>query len=1387
MAVDKNFIVRNGLEVGGTLIWAQAGSGKVGINTTQFEGANIFQVAGGIGATSLTVAQNSTLYNTEITNALILDDAVISIAGTVGKVNQYVRSTGSGLAWADLPISQKFSSNFTASPGQVTFAATYVIGLVDVFINGVRLTESEYVAVDGATISLLNPCFGGENIDIVGQATIGLGSTDAIQGITILEEGVAVGAAANITSINFVGAAVTAVGLGVGVTVYIDPPLGGGDSYWNPIGTTGIHTSRSVAIGTQSLSGSEILRVQGDARVTGILTVGESSITFNGQNNTIGIGTGTVINETGITVGIISATTITGSLSGAASSVTVTNSISTTTTYYPTFTSNNGEILVDQSKLLYQPSTGELKAGSVNISGLTSTRTLSVFSGVSGGLTITGITTINSGRLQFGTGLENVRIGYNAAPNVTGNSNIAIGDQPLVGVTTGSTNIAIGQYALDTLTGGSRNIAIGERAGRFLTGNNNVIIGKFDGNSNNLDIRTSSNNIVIADGQGNIRQYITSTGRVGFNTFNPVTDFHVIGNSRFAGIVTATAFVGDGSGLTGISGVGAGVSVIISDTPPVSPTEGGLWYNSNIGRGFVYYNDGDSSQWVDFSPVGISGTITTGSGVGDSYWRTAGVGIHTLSNVGIGTTNATSALTVSGSGTFSSNLTVSGIAAATQFALGQNTSLNDLTSGNYSNTINVGNDLLIYHLNDPVHGRNNNIISDEYDLYLGTKAETAGSHNYIVLVGIHTGNDAYNPNTSYVTLRYGNSQTKLQTLGVGVTITGSTFTNNLNVSGIATIGTAVTIYGNTGIVSATTFYGNVVGSITDATNLTGGYANASQLNVSGVATISQGRIQADASSNLRFGNLPAGSGSGRNIAIGDQVLASLSGGLGRNIGIGELSYYDTTTGQYNIGIGERSGQKVTTGAYNVIIGAYDGNSGNLDIRTSSNNVVIADGQGNIRQYINSSGNVGIKTTVVTEALTVAGVVSATSFYGTLNAGQLTGTLPAIDGSALLNVVGSGSGVIVQDDATPVGTAGTINFGPNLSVSFASGTATVSGASSVSAATTAYALAGSPNVSLGNVNAGIITASSLSLSGIITSTKSGSNGATFNATGEAYFIADSGTNFTSFLDFRENGVLKANVAYSPTNSSALELNSAVSSNVVIATGGGKVGIGTTIATSKLTVSGGVNVSGVVTASSFSGSGSGLTNIPSGQLTGALPAIDGSALLNVTASGTGIVVKDDNANVGSAVTVNFGTGLDVTFNAGIATITASGGSLQSRTVVTGVTTSIANNGIGNTNITGFKSYALMKVGLSTTGWLRLYTDSASRDADASRSQGVDPAPGSGVIAEVITTGISTTQIISPFVMGGNLDNPADTTIYASITNLSGSTQAITANLTILQLEA
>ena len=123
---------------------------------------------------------------------------------------------------------------------------------------------------------------------------------------------------------------------------------------------------------------------------------------------------------------------------------------------------------------------------------------------------------------------------------------------------------------------------------------------------------------------------------------------------------------------------------------------------------------------------------------------------------------------------------------------------------------------------------------------------------------------------------------------------------------------------------------------------------------------------------------------------------------------------------------------------------------------------------------------------------------------------------------------------------------------------------------------------------------------------------------------------------------------------------------------------------------------------------------------------------------------------------------------------------------RGVVSGTTSSLAPNAIGNITITGHKSYLLMNVGLSTAGWFRLYTDSTSRTNDASRSVGEDPIAGSGVIAEVVTTGLSTSIKVSPFVPGGNMDSTPSTNMYVAIKNTSSTTQAITANLTILKLE-
>ena len=85
--------------------------------------------------------------------------------------------------------------------------------------------------------------------------------------------------------------------------------------------------------------------------------------------------------------------------------------------------------------------------------------------------------------------------------------------------------------------------------------------------------------------------------------------------------------------------------------------------------------------------------------------------------------------------------------------------------------------------------------------------------------------------------------------------------------------------------------------------------------------------------------------------------------------------------------------------------------------------------------------VGTGTTINATGINITGVVTATQIVG--------------DGSGLTNVVGSGSGVVVKDEGSAVGTAGTINFvGTGVAATLSAGTATVtvnSGSSNVSVA------------------------------------------------------------------------------------------------------------------------------------------------------------------------------------------------------------------------------------------------------------------------------------------------------------------------------------------------
>ena len=163
------------------------------------------------------------------------------------------------------------------------------------------------------------------------------------------------------------------------------------------------------------------------------------------------------------------------------------------------------------------------------------------------------------------TGGDNVAIGKLAmATNNSGSQNVAVGNEALRLNSAGSQNVAVGRESaynnrssyttivghqagytanntaatFNTLFGyqagysnisGSANTFIGPYSGYYMTGNNNTILGRYNGNQDGLDIRTSSNNVVLSDGAGNIRLRIDPNGNVGIGTTSPIEALDVDG------------------------------------------------------------------------------------------------------------------------------------------------------------------------------------------------------------------------------------------------------------------------------------------------------------------------------------------------------------------------------------------------------------------------------------------------------------------------------------------------------------------------------------------------------------------------------------------------------------------------------------------------------------------------------------------------------------------------------------------------------------------------------------------------------------------------------------------------------------------------------------------
>ena len=131
-------------------------------------------------------------------------------------------------------------------------------------------------------------------------------------------------------------------------------------------------------------------------------------------------------------------------------------------------------------------------------------------------------------------------------------------------------------------------------------------------------------------------------------------------------------------------------------------------------------------------------------------------------------------------------------------------------------------------------------------------------------------------------------------------------------------------------------------------------------------------------------------------------------------------------------------------------------------------------------------------------------------------------------------------------------------------------------------------------------------------------------------------------------------------------------------------------------------------------------------------------------------------------------------------------AGGTNLQARTTAQASTGNILDGASSNIQITAVKTYALLKIQTSHAAWVTLYTNIPSRSADASRNETTDPLPGTGVIAEIITSD-GAVQNITPGTIGWNDDTTPSDKIYAKVVNKSGSSANITVTVHFVQIEA
>ena len=206
-------------------------SGRVGINTSQASDEHMLEVYGNINI----VGDDVDFYENgkRRTAGVGIHSRGTVVAGLGATIIDFVGTAVSSILFSDVGIATvnlrktsftRNTTSYTATSGQTSYSLTYTPGFIDVYVNGVRLTASEFTATNGSSVVLNTGAFTGDIVDI---------------------------------------------------TAYVDDGIELGGGKWSPQDGTPSNIFYSTGnVGIHSASPKVTLDVVGEARVTGVVTAG---------------------------------------------------------------------------------------------------------------------------------------------------------------------------------------------------------------------------------------------------------------------------------------------------------------------------------------------------------------------------------------------------------------------------------------------------------------------------------------------------------------------------------------------------------------------------------------------------------------------------------------------------------------------------------------------------------------------------------------------------------------------------------------------------------------------------------------------------------------------------------------------------------------------------------------------------------------------------------------------------------------------------------------------------------------------------------------------------------------------------------------------------------